>query len=36
VADRRDSPEERFNNHNWVEVWDNTWSFTGQLMLLLS
>lgn len=29
VQDRRDSPEERFNNHNWVEVWDGTWSFTG-------
>ena len=30
VVDRRDSPEERFNNHNWVEVWDGAWSFTGQ------
>lgn len=30
VVDRRDSPEERFNNHNWVEVWDGSWSFTGQ------
>eukprot|EP00877_Chromochloris_zofingiensis_P010566 jgi/Chrzof1/5763/Cz16g14270.t1 len=29
VQDRRDSAEERFNNHNWVEVWDGVWSFTG-------
>lgn len=32
VVDRRDSPEERFNNHNWVEVWDGmSWSFAGAL-----
>ncbi|WIA31582.1 hypothetical protein OEZ86_002470 [Tetradesmus obliquus] len=30
VQDRRDSPDERFNNHNWVEVYDGSgWSFTG-------
>eukprot|EP00775_Hariotina_reticulata_P006034 gene6034-6272_t len=29
VTDRRDSEDERFNNHMWVEIWDGTWSFTG-------
>ncbi|KAF8070875.1 hypothetical protein HT031_000956 [Scenedesmus sp. PABB004] len=30
LVDRRDGPHERFNNHNWVEVWnDGAWSFTG-------
>ncbi|KAI8476013.1 MAG: hypothetical protein J3K34DRAFT_402677 [Monoraphidium minutum] len=31
VDERRDlSQGERFNNHNWVEVWDGAgWSFTG-------
>jgi hypothetical protein len=30
VQDRRDSPNERFNNHNWVEVYNgSSWSFTG-------
>jgi hypothetical protein len=34
VSDRRDagdgSAAERFNNHNWVEVWDGAaWSFMG-------
>lgn len=30
MQDRRDSPDERFNNHNWVEVYDGSgWSFTG-------
>ncbi|KIZ07847.1 transglutaminase domain protein [Monoraphidium neglectum] len=31
VEDRRDlSKGDRFNNHNWVEVWDGgAWSFTG-------
>eukprot|EP00882_Tetradesmus_deserticola_P015268 GHRQ01016264.1.p2 GENE.GHRQ01016264.1~~GHRQ01016264.1.p2 ORF type:complete len:149 (+),score=54.98 GHRQ01016264.1:1447-1893(+) len=30
VEDRRGSPDERFNNHNWVEVFDGrSWSFTG-------
>eukprot|EP00878_Enallax_costatus_P044109 GHUV01052334.1.p1 GENE.GHUV01052334.1~~GHUV01052334.1.p1 ORF type:complete len:177 (+),score=31.10 GHUV01052334.1:344-874(+) len=29
VTDRRDAGD-RFNNHNWVEIWDgNSWSFTG-------
>lgn len=29
VSDRRDAGD-RFNNHNWVEIWDgNSWSFTG-------
>lgn len=29
VTDRRDAGD-RFNNHNWVEVWDGkSWSFTG-------
>lgn len=32
VEDRRDHAKgERFNNHNWVEVWDGAaWSFTGE------
>lgn len=31
VQDRR-APGEQYNNHNWVEVWDNgTWSFTGEI-----
>jgi hypothetical protein len=34
VKDHRDSPNERFNNHNWVEVYDGSgWSFTGAVLL---
>jgi hypothetical protein len=34
-VDRRDSPNERFNNHNWVEVYDGSgWSFTGARAVL--
>jgi hypothetical protein len=30
VEDRRTTAE-RFNNHNWVEVWqDDIWSFIGE------